>query len=232
MTFNASTYANFVSAASAAQERLFLQYIGPRERLRHHHRRLGHRRRRARGRPCRASRASASASSCSRPARSSIPRTSTTSAAFRTRAWRSISAATRSGRAGTRARRTSSASKPQLNFGGRSIFWSGLIPSIQGWELEFFPPRVRQDLESGLLNRAGETMNESRSMGATAQAIVTKLRQTPARQRLLDPGNAARAAPALPGARRHAQGPVLHRADRRVQHRRAARQPGRADARA
>src|ERR687892_2685821 len=30
MTFNASTYANFVSAFSAAQERLFLQYIGPR----------------------------------------------------------------------------------------------------------------------------------------------------------------------------------------------------------
>ena len=30
MTFNASTYANFVSASSAAQERLFLQYIGPR----------------------------------------------------------------------------------------------------------------------------------------------------------------------------------------------------------
>jgi choline dehydrogenase-like flavoprotein len=69
--------------------------------------------------------------------------------------------------------------KPMLNFGGRSIFWSGLIPSIQGWELEFFPPRVRQDLHSGLLNAAGESMNESQSMGATAQAIVTKLRQSP-----------------------------------------------------
>src|SRR5215213_3922183 len=33
--------------------------------------------------------------------------------------------------------------KPQLNLGGRSIFWSGLIPAIQAWELEFFPPRVR-----------------------------------------------------------------------------------------
>jgi hypothetical protein len=36
---------------------------------------------------------------------------------------------------------------------------------------------VRQDLESGLLNQAGETMNESRSMGTTARAIVTELRQ-------------------------------------------------------
>ena len=72
--------------------------------------------------------------------------------------------------------------KPQLNLGGRSIFWSGLIPSIQGWELEFFPPAVRQDLTSGLLNEAGEVMNESRSMGATAQAIVAKLRQSPLAQ--------------------------------------------------
>jgi hypothetical protein len=70
--------------------------------------------------------------------------------------------------------------KPQLNFGGRSIFWSGLIPTIQGWELDFFPPRVRHDLESGqLLAEAGEVMNESRSMGVTAAAIVEKLRQGP-----------------------------------------------------
>jgi GMC oxidoreductase len=69
--------------------------------------------------------------------------------------------------------------KPQLNFGGRSIFWSGLIPIVQAWELDFFPPGIRQDLAGGLLNRAGETMNESRSMGATAQAVVARLRQSP-----------------------------------------------------
>lgn len=69
--------------------------------------------------------------------------------------------------------------KPQLNFGGRSIFWSGLIPSVQGWELDFFPDKVRRDLEAGLLNLAGETMNESRTMGSVAQAIVAKLRLSP-----------------------------------------------------
>lgn len=69
--------------------------------------------------------------------------------------------------------------KPQLNFGGRSIFWSGLIPTLQDWELNYFPPRVRQDLAGGLLNRAGETMNVSRSMGSTAQAVVARLRQSP-----------------------------------------------------
>jgi choline dehydrogenase-like flavoprotein len=68
--------------------------------------------------------------------------------------------------------------KPQLAFGGRSIFWSGLIPTVQGWELGFFPPRVRRDLEGGLLAEAGETMNESRSMGATAKAIVERLRRS------------------------------------------------------
>lgn len=68
---------------------------------------------------------------------------------------------------------------PQLNFGGRSIFWSGLIPTIQSWELDFFPPGVSNDLVSGLLNRAGASMNESVSMGSTARDVVSALRQSP-----------------------------------------------------
>jgi choline dehydrogenase-like flavoprotein len=68
--------------------------------------------------------------------------------------------------------------RPQLNFGGRSIFWSGLIPTIQAWELDFFPAAVRQDLEAGLLTTAGQVMTESRSMGSTAAAIVENLRQS------------------------------------------------------
>jgi choline dehydrogenase-like flavoprotein len=72
--------------------------------------------------------------------------------------------------------------KPQLAFGGRSIFWSGLIPSIQPWELAFFPSRVRHDLDAGLLDHAGELMNESRSMGATARAIVAELQRSPLAQ--------------------------------------------------
>ena len=68
--------------------------------------------------------------------------------------------------------------RPQLNFGGRSIFWSGLIPTIQAWELDFFPPAVRQDLEGGLLTTAGEVMTESRSMGSTAASIVSSLQQS------------------------------------------------------
>ncbi|WP_309385601.1 GMC oxidoreductase [Cerasicoccus frondis] len=66
----------------------------------------------------------------------------------------------------------------QLNLGGRSIFWSGLIPTIQPWELAFFPQAVRNDLTSTYLKQAGSKLNQSVSMGKTAQAIVNKLRST------------------------------------------------------
>lgn len=69
--------------------------------------------------------------------------------------------------------------RPQLNFGGRSIFWSGLIPAIQEWELGFFPPPVRTALAAGLLNEAGSLLNESRTLGTTARNIVAELRQSP-----------------------------------------------------
>ncbi|HEX2547933.1 MAG TPA: GMC oxidoreductase [Ramlibacter sp.] len=68
----------------------------------------------------------------------------------------------------------------QLNLGGRSLFWSGLIPRIQPWELQFFPERVRQELqEAGWLARAGDLMNESRTMGDTARDVVQRLRASP-----------------------------------------------------
>jgi hypothetical protein len=69
--------------------------------------------------------------------------------------------------------------RPQLAFGGRSIFWSGLIPMPQPWELEFFPQRVRADLAGGCLDEAGRTMHESVSLGRTARAIVEHLRAGP-----------------------------------------------------
>ena len=68
--------------------------------------------------------------------------------------------------------------RPQLNFGGRAIFWSGLIPSVQPWELEFFPEQVRQDLSNTYLSRASQIMNQSISMGQVSAAIVEYLRGT------------------------------------------------------
>ncbi|NCS51778.1 MAG: GMC oxidoreductase [Microcystis aeruginosa G13-05] len=63
-------------------------------------------------------------------------------------------------------------SKPQLCFGGRSIFWSGLIPHPQSWEMEFFPDNVRQDLESRYFQLANERMNTSFSLGDKAKKLV------------------------------------------------------------
>lgn len=178
MTFTASTYVNFVSESSEAQDRLFLRYIGPRDDFDiiivgsgigggvladDLAERLGNRKR--------------------------ILVLEAGSFIYPTHVYNlchfsNSSLAKHFGcdtfwQGGDSGSQNYIGEKPQLNFGGRSIFWSGLIPSIQRWELDFFPPRVRQDLESGLLNQAGGTMNESRSMGGTAAAVVTKLRQSP-----------------------------------------------------
>jgi choline dehydrogenase-like flavoprotein len=178
MTFTPSTYVNFVSAATAAQDRLFLQYIGPRDDFdivivgsgigggiladALADRAGGHKR---------------------------ILVLEAGSFIYPTHVYNicrfpNANLARHFGcdtfwQAGNSGSQNYIGEKPQLNFGGRSIFWSGLIPTVQGWELEFFPPNVRHDLVAGLLNEAGETMNESRSMGATAQAVVARLRQSP-----------------------------------------------------
>lgn len=177
MTFDASTYANFVSQATQAGSRLFLQYMGPRDdfdiiivgsgmgggiladdladRLGNSMRILV-----------------LEAGSFIYPTHVyNICRFSNASIAKHFGCdtfWQ----------AGDSRAQDYIGEKPQLNFGGRSIFWSGLIPTIQGWELDFFPPRVRGDLAAGLLNQAGTIMNESRSMGMTAKSVVTKLNES------------------------------------------------------
>ncbi|MGF1520107.1 MAG: GMC oxidoreductase [Nodosilinea sp.] len=178
MTFTASTYANFVSAVSPAQDRLFLQYAGPRndfdiivvgsgiggglladdlaDRF---------------GRQKRILVLEAGAFI--------YPTHSYNFCRFPNASLAQHFACDTFWQNGNANSQNFIGEKPQLNFGGRSIFWSGLIPSVQGWELDFFPASVRQALAGGLLNRAGEIMNESRSLGTTAQAIVTQLRQSP-----------------------------------------------------
>lgn len=68
--------------------------------------------------------------------------------------------------------------KPQLAFGGRSIFWSGLIPQPQGWELDFFPDNVRSDLSSNYLDVAGDRMNASISLGDKAKELMEHFRNS------------------------------------------------------
>jgi choline dehydrogenase-like flavoprotein len=68
--------------------------------------------------------------------------------------------------------------RPQMNLGGRSVFWSGLIPMVQPWELDFFPQPVRDALAGGLLDEAGRKMNQSVTLGKAAKDIVTHFRGT------------------------------------------------------
>jgi choline dehydrogenase-like flavoprotein len=68
--------------------------------------------------------------------------------------------------------------KPQLALGGRSIFWSGLIPQAQDWELDFFPDNVRQDLTSEYFNLAADRMNVSFSLGAKAKELIQHFRNS------------------------------------------------------
>lgn len=65
-----------------------------------------------------------------------------------------------------------------MAFGGRSIFWSGLIPQVRPWELAFFPDAVRQALVGNYLQLAGERMNVSTSLGAFAKNVVTHFKNS------------------------------------------------------
>ena len=225
MTFNASTYVNFVSESSEAQDRLFLQYIGPRndfdiiivgsgigggilaDDLAD---RLGNQRRIL----------VLEAGSFVYPTH-----------VYNLSRFSNASLARHFGcdtfwQGGDSNSQNFIGEKPQLNLGGRSIFWSGLIPSIQGWELDFFPARVRQDLAGGLLNQSRRYDERVAIDGGYRGGHRNEAAAKPAGAGFLHPGNTARPPPALLGAQRNAQGPVLYRAHRCIQHSRAAHQPG------
>lgn len=68
--------------------------------------------------------------------------------------------------------------KPQMAFGGRSVFWSGLIPQVREWELDFFPDAVRVDLIQQFLAKAGVKMNQSISLGTMAKNIATHFKNS------------------------------------------------------
>lgn len=49
-----------------------------------------------------------------------------------------------------------------FNLGGRSVFWGGLIPRPDWWELDTWPATIRYDLESAYLEKAEDLMKLSR----------------------------------------------------------------------
>ncbi len=76
--------------------------------------------------------------------------------------------------------------KPQLTFGGRSVFWSGLIPAIQAWELQFLPRRARRP--GGRAARTGGGGDERVALAGCRRGRRRRPAACePARSRLLHP---------------------------------------------
>ena len=65
----------------------------------------------------------------------------------------------------------------QMNLGGRSVFWSGLIPRMRDWELAFWPEPVRRDLTSTGYEAAETTLRKRRTLGPFQHETTAKLRQ-------------------------------------------------------
>jgi hypothetical protein len=66
----------------------------------------------------------------------------------------------------------------QLALGGRSLFWSGLIPRMYDWELPFWPQAVAQYLPSANgYARAERLLRLSKTAGAFQQLAIARLAQ-------------------------------------------------------
>ncbi len=64
----------------------------------------------------------------------------------------------------------------QMNLGGRSVFWSGLIPRMRDWELTFWPTPIRDYLTSTGYAAAETLLRKRRTLGPFQNATVAKLR--------------------------------------------------------
>jgi choline dehydrogenase-like flavoprotein len=63
-----------------------------------------------------------------------------------------------------------------LSLGGRSNYWSGLIPRMRNWELQFWPTEIRDFFNNQNGYEPAETlMRKGKTLGPFQQSIVTKL---------------------------------------------------------
>ncbi len=63
-----------------------------------------------------------------------------------------------------------------LSLGGRSVYWSGLIPRMRDWELQFWPAEIRNFFKSQNGYSDAETlMRKGKTLGPFQDSLVTKL---------------------------------------------------------
>jgi len=64
---------------------------------------------------------------------------------------------------------------PQMNFGGRSLFWSGLIPRMKDWELANWPQEVAAHLRNGGYDAAEKLMRKHVTGGVYQENLIADL---------------------------------------------------------
>ena len=62
-----------------------------------------------------------------------------------------------------------------MSLGGRSVYWSGLIPRMHDWELQFWPDEIRSFLGSGGYDPAETLMRKRKRLGPFQDSVVHKL---------------------------------------------------------
>ena len=63
-----------------------------------------------------------------------------------------------------------------LSLGGRSNYWSGLIPRMRDWEIQFWPPEIRDFFTSqNGYGEAEELMRKGKTLGPFQDNLVSKL---------------------------------------------------------
>lgn len=62
-----------------------------------------------------------------------------------------------------------------MNFGGRSVYWSGLIPQMKDWELGFWPSAVATYLKNGGYVAAEKLMRKHVTTGSFADGLIQQL---------------------------------------------------------
>ena len=63
-----------------------------------------------------------------------------------------------------------------LSLGGRSVYWSGLIPRMHDWELSFWPEPVRNFLRQGGYEPAETLLRKTKRLGPFQDQVVAKLK--------------------------------------------------------
>jgi len=64
---------------------------------------------------------------------------------------------------------------PNMNLGGRSVFWYGIIPRMRNWELAFWPPPVASALTGGGYDAAEALMKKHQTTGPFQDQLIANL---------------------------------------------------------